>query len=117
MDVITNHRDVISSCTFSNFALKKHSKLVEEIGKNGVFEYAPNGEFYTVYKDKIEGVEQMERRALRRNFQFDFLDKNAHALWSVVFSDFDHLLLYLSKYGCDFVSGYRSENRVAPEFR
>ncbi|MBR2589646.1 MAG: radical SAM protein [Clostridia bacterium] len=117
MDVILNNRDIILSCTFSNFALKKHSKLVDEIGKNGVYEYASNGEFYTVYKDKIDGVEQMERRALRRGFQFEFLEKNAHALWSVVFSDFDHLLLYLSKYGCDFVSGYRSEKRVAPEFR
>lgn len=117
MDIILNNRDIILSCTFSNFALKKHSKLVEDIGENGVYDYAPNGEFYTVYKDKIDGIEQMERRALRRNFQFDFLDKNAHALWSVVFSDFDHLLLYLSKYGCDYVSEYRSLKRVAPEFR
>ncbi|MBE6818051.1 MAG: radical SAM protein [Ruminococcaceae bacterium] len=117
MDVIMHNRRVICSCTFSNFALKKHSKLVEDIGKNGVFEYAPNGEFYTVYKDKIDGIEQLQRRALRRNFQFDFLEKNAHALWSVVFSDFDHLLLYLAKYGCDYVSEYRSEHRVAPEFR
>ena len=117
MDVISNNRDIILSCTFSNFALKKHSKLVEEIGDNGVYDYSSNGEFYTVYKDKIAGIEQMERRALRRDFQFDFLEKNANALWSVVFSDFDHLLLYLSKYGCDYVSAYRSENRVAPEFR
>ncbi len=117
MDVIRQNRRVIPSCTLSNFALKKHALLLEQVGENGVEGYAPNGDFYTVYRDRISGVEQARRRAVRRNFQFDFLDENAHALWSVVFSDFDHLLLYLSKYGCDYVSGYRSENRVSPEFR
>lgn len=117
MDVIRSHRREIPSVTLSNFALKKHAKLVEESGENGVLGYAPNGDFYTVFRDRIDGVVMPERRALRRNFQFDFLDENAHSLWSVVFSDFDHLLLYLSKYGCDYVSEYRSENRVSPEFR
>ena len=117
MDVIRSHRREIPSVTLSNFALKKHAKLVEDAGENGVLDYAPNGDFYTVFKDRIDGVRMAERRAFRRNFQFDFLDENAHSLWSVVFSDFDHLLLYLSKYGCDYVSGYRSEKRVSPEFR
>ncbi len=115
--VIREHRREIPSVTLSNFALKKHALLLEEIGGNGVYDFAPNGDFYTVYRDKIDGVAMADRRAVRRNFQFDFLDENAHSLWSVVFSDFDHLLLYLSKYGCDYVSGYRSEKRVSPEFR
>lgn len=117
MNVIRRNRRVIPSVTLSNFALKKHALLLEQVGENGVEDYAPNGDFYTVYRDRINGVAQAERRAFRRNFQFDFLDENAHSLWSVVFSDFDHLLLYLSRYGCDYVSGYRSENRVSPEFR
>ena len=117
MEVIRENRRIIPSVTLSNFALKKHAKLAEEVGENGVLDYAPNGDFYTVFKDRVDGVAQAERRRLRRGFQFDFLDENAHSLWSVVFSDFDHLLLYLSKYGCDYVSEYRSENRVCPEFR
>ena len=117
MDVIRKNRRVIPSCTLSNFALKKHAKLAEEVGENGVLDYSENGEFYTVFKDRVDGVAQAERRRLRRQFQFDFLDENSHALWSVVFSDFDHLLLYLAKYGCDYVSEYRSEERICPEFR
>ena len=117
MNVIRDNRRVIPSVTLSNFALKKHAKLAEEVGENGVLDYAPNGDFYTVFKDRVDGVAQAERRRLRRTFQFDFLDENAHSLWSVVFSDFDHLLLYLSRYGCDYVSEYRSENRICPEFR
>ncbi len=57
-------------------------------------------------------IQLQDRRTFRRDFQFSFLDENANSLWSVVFSDFDHLLLYLSKYGCDYVSSYRSQKRM-----
>ena len=117
MRVIRENRDIIPSCTLSNFSLKKNSGLVKNIGKNGVEAYSEAGEFYIVYKDVIDGVSQSERRKLRRDFQFDFLNENSNSLWSVVFSDFDHLLLYLSEYGCDYVSSYRSEKRICPEFR
>lgn len=117
MRVIRENRQIIPSCTLSNFALKKHSILKETVGENGIVDYSSNGEFYTVFKDVIDGVSQSDRRTLRRDFQFAFLNENANSLWSVVFSDFDHLLLYLSKYGCDYVSSYRSEKRICPEFR
>ena len=97
--------------------MKKHSKISEEVGNNGVYSLAGVGELFANYQDEIDGPNPAQRRALRRNLQFDFLDKNAHSLWAVVSSDFDHLLLYLAKYGCDYVSGYRSKERIAPEFR
>ena len=117
MAVIRDNRRIIPSCTLSNFALKKHSILKNTVGENGIMGYSSNGEFYTVFKDVIDGISQQDRRSLRRDFQFEFLDENAHSLWAVVFSDFDHLLLYLSEYGCDYVSAYRSEKRICPEFR
>lgn len=117
MDIIRNNRRIIPSCTLSNFSLKKHSILKDGVGSNGIVDYSSNGEFYTVFKDVVDGVSQSDRRTLRRDFQFAFLEENKNSLWSVVFSDFDHLLLYLSKYGCDFVSSYRSEKRICPEFR
>ncbi len=115
--VIRENRRVIPSCTLSNFSLKKHSRLKDEVGSNGVVGYSENGEFYTVFKDVIDGVSQSGRREIRRGFQSEFLEENAHSLWSVVFSDFDHLLLYLCKHGIDYVCSYRSENRICPEFR
>lgn len=117
MSVIRSNRSIIPSCTLSNFALKKHSILKDNVGDNGIVDYSSNGEFYTVFKDVVDGVSQADRRTLRRDFQFAFLDENKNSLWPVVFSDFDHLLLYLSKFGCDFVSEYRSEERICPEFR
>lgn len=117
MRVIKENREIIPSCTLSNFSLKKNSRLKESIGSNGVEGYTSGGEFYIVYKDVIDGISQSERRALRRNFQFEFLNENSTSMWPVVFSDFDHLLLYLSKYGCDYVSSYRSDEKICPEFR
>ena len=117
MRFIRENREVITSCTLSNFSLKKNSRLVEAVGDNGVEGYTSGGEFYIVYKDIIDGISQADRRKLRRDFQFEFLNENANSLWAVVFSDFDHLLLYLSKYGCDYVSSYSSEKRICPEFR
>lgn len=117
MDVIRNNRDIINSCTLSNFSLKKHSLLKETVGSNGIISYTENGEFFTSYKDVMDGVSQSDRRELRRKFQFEFTEANKNSLWSVVFSDFDHLLLYLSKYGCDYVRNYRSKERICPEFR
>lgn len=117
MTVIRENRDIIPSCTLSNFSLKKNSRLVDDIGNNGVESYTSGGEFYIVYRDVIDGISQADRRSMRRNFQFEFLQENWNSLWPVVFSDFDHLLLYLSEYGCDYVSSYRSEKRICPEFR
>ena len=117
MRVIKENRRIIPSCTLSNFSLKKNSRLKENIGENGVESYTSGGEFYIVCKDVIDGISQSDRRSLRRDFQFEFLDENWNTLWPVVFSDFDHLLLYLSKYGCDYVNSYRSDKRICPEFR
>lgn len=114
---IKENRYIVPSCTLSNFSLKKNSRLVKSVGENGVKSYASGGEFYTVYKDVIDGISQSERRRIRRDFQFEFLEENQNSLWPVVFSDFDHLLLYLSKFGCDYVSSYRSSKRICPEFR
>lgn len=117
ISVIYENRDIIHSCTPSNFSLKKNAILMNYIGKNGLLGYETNGEFYVVLKDEIEGVPQWERREIRRKFHSDYIEANKHCLWPINYSDTDHILLYLSKYTCDFVSGYRSENDICLQFR
>ena len=41
------------------------------------------------------------------DFQTEFLKKTADSLWSIEFTDTDHILLYTSKYGADWVRNYR----------
>ncbi len=117
ISVMYEHRDIISSCTPSNFSLKKNAILMNFIGKNGLLGFETNGEFYTVYKDKIEGIPQSERREIRRQFHTDYIKANEHCLWPINYSDTDHILLYLSKYTCDYVAGYRSKRNICLQFR
>ena len=117
ISVIYDNRDIIHSCTPSNFSLKKNAILMKFIGKNGLLGYETNGEFYVVLKDKIEGVPQWKRREIRRKFHSDYIEANKHCLWPINYSDTDHILLYLSKYTCEYVSGYRSENDICLQFR
>ena len=115
--VIRNNRNIINSCTPSNFALKKNSIMAKSPGKNGIISYKSNGEFYTVYKDETVGISQSERREIRRRFHLDFITENSRCLWPVVYSDFDSILLYMAKYGLEFVSKYRSDRNICPSFR
>lgn len=117
LDVIKNNRDIINSCTPSNYALKKNSVMAKHIGENGVLGYKEIGEFYTVYADETQGISRLERREIRRKFHLDFITENSRCLWPVVYSDFDSTLLYMAKYGLDFVAGYRSDRNICPMFR
>ncbi len=117
ISVMYEHRDIINSCTPSNFSLKKNAILMNFIGQNGLLGFETNGEFYTVLKDKIDGIPQSERREIRRQFHADYIEANKHCLWPINYSDTDHILLYLSKYTCDYVSGYRSEGNICLQFR
>ncbi len=117
ISVIYENRDIIHSCTPSNFSLKKNAILMNFIGTNGLKGYETNGEFYVVLKDEIDGVPHWRRREIRRDFHRDYIEVNRHCLWPIIYSDMDHLLLYLSKYGLEYVSGYRSENDICLQFR
>ena len=117
IETVYANRDIIHSCTPSNFSLKKNAILMKFIGTNGLLGYETNGEFYVVLKDEIEGVPQWKRREIRRDFHSDYIEKNKHCLWPINYSDTDHILLYLSEYTCDYVSGYRSENDICLQFR
>ncbi len=117
ISVMYENRSIVHSCTPSNFSLKKNAILMNFIGRNGLLGFETNGEFYTVLKDKIEGIPQSERREIRRNFHSDYIEANKHCLWPINYSDTDHILLYLSRYTCDYVSNYRSEGNICLQFR
>lgn len=117
ISVINSNRDIMHSCTPSNFSLKKNAILMNYIGSFGLKGFETNGEFYVVLKDDTEGVPQWKRREIRRDFHRDFIEENKHCLWPVNYSDTDHILLYLSRYDLEYVSGYRSENDICLQFR
>ena len=55
----------------------------------------------------MAGMKTGDIKRNRMEFQLDFLEKTKDSMWSLTFTDTDHLMLYLAKYGTDFVFNYR----------
>ncbi len=105
-DLIWN-RDLINSCTPSNFALKKNAILHSEAEEMGIKNIINNGDFHVSCNYETAGMKTGDIKKNRMDFQMDFLRKTADSMWSLTFTDTDHLMLYLAKYGTEWVYNYR----------
>ncbi len=101
------NRELIHSCTPSNFALKKNALLINETDDAGIKNIADNGDFHISCNYVVDGKATQNIKKDRMDFQVDFLKKTAASLWSLDFTDTDHILLYTSKYGAKWVRDYR----------
>ena len=68
-------------------------------GPGGIFSYT-----YAVGDKETASIKKD-----RMDFQTDFLKKTADSLWSLEFTDTDHIFLYNIKYGAKWVRDYRLE--------
>lgn len=114
LGIIHDNRDIINSSTPSNFSLKRNSRLMFTM--EDIISYKENGEFYTVLKDKIDGISQAERRSIRRKFNEDMQREFSDCMWPVIYSEMDHVTLYLAHYGLEYVSEYRAKQDICPKF-
>ena len=110
LDVIEN-RDLINSCTPSNFVLKKNAILKDEAEEVGITDFTSNGDFHISYSYHAKSTTMELVKKNRMDFERRFLAATADCLWSLGFTDTDHLLLYLSRYGRDWVRDYRLRYR------
>ena len=101
------NRELIHSCTPSNFALKKNAILINETDDAGIKNIADNGDFHISCNYVVDGKATQNIKKDRMDFQIDFLKKTADSLWSLDFTDTDHILLYTSKYGAKWVREYK----------
>ena len=101
------NRELIHSCTPSNFALKKNALLINETNEAGIKNVADNGDFHISCNYVVDGKATQNIKKDRMDFQLDFLRKTASSLWSLDFTDTDHILLYTSKYGAKWVREYK----------
>lgn len=106
IDVIED-MSLINSCTPSNFVLKKNAILKDETDDVGLKNIKSNGDFHISMSYDSLGTKMDEVKRNRMDFQRRFLASTADRLWSLGFTDTDHLLLYLSKFGRDWVRDYR----------
>lgn len=104
---VIRNRDLINSCTPSNFALKKNALLINEVDEAGIKDITDNGNFHISCNYMVNGKATQNIKKDRMDFQIDFLKKTSDCLWSLDFTDTDHILLYTSKYGAKWVLDYR----------
>ncbi len=100
-------RDLINSCTPSNFALKKNAILHDMAEEMGIKNIVNNGDFHVSCNYELSGMKTGDIKRNRMEFQMDFLRKTSDSMWSLTFTDTDHLMLYLAKYGTEWVYNYK----------
>ncbi len=108
---VIRNRNLVDSCTPSNFALKKNAIMINEVDRAGLENIKDNGDFHISCNYVMNGKETRNIKKERMDFQLDFLKKTADSLWSIEFTDTDHILLYTSKYGAQWVRDYRLKYR------
>ncbi len=104
---IIRNRELINSCTPSNFALKKNAILHDMADEMGIKNIVNNGDFHVSCNYELSGMKTGDIKRNRMEFQMDFLEKTKDSLWSLTFTDTDHLMLYLAKYGTKWVYDYK----------
>ncbi len=106
IDVIYDH-ELVNTCTPSNFALKKNAILKDHAEDASITDFQANGELHISYKyhSSVTTMEEIKRK--RNAFERQYLIDTADRLWAHTFTESDFLLLYLAKYGRDYVKNYR----------
>ena len=98
---------LVDTSTPSNFALKKNAILKDHIEDAKITDFEPNGELHISYKyhSSVTTMEEIKRK--RNAFEKQFLIDTADRLFPHTFTESDYLLMYLAKYGRDYVKSYR----------
>lgn len=106
IDVIYDH-ELVNTCTPSNFALKKNSILKNNTSSVGITDFTENGELHISYKyhSLTQTMEEVKER--RNSFERKYLEDTADRLFPHSFTESDSILMYLVKYGRDYVKNYR----------
>ena len=98
---------IVNTSTPSNFALKKNAILKDHIEEAEITDFEPNGELHISYKYHSDVTTMEEIKKNRNAFEKQFLIDTADRLFPHTFTESDYLLMYLAKYGRDYLKSYR----------
>lgn len=110
IEVIYDH-ELINTCTPSNFALKKNAILKDHASTVGITDFTENGDFHISYKYLSSTQTMEEVKTKRNNFEKKYLEDTRDRLFAHSFTESDSILIYLVKYGRDYVKDYRLKYR------
>ncbi len=106
LEIIKNNEELFHSVTLANFNLTRNSVMMREPEKYGIAAVRQSAFLKKIY-DEAEGMSVRERLRLRAEFDRTVIELRRGRPWNAVYSDFDHLLLYLIRYGRSVTDGLR----------
>lgn len=98
LNVIMNNEALFHSVTLANFNLTRNSAMMQDPEKYGIGD-VDQSPFLKKLNDTSEGMSVTERLHMRGKFDRILNERRKGRPWTTVYSDFDHLLLYLIHYG------------------
>ena len=111
---IKDNRKLFNSCAIYRFFLAENSSIYQNPGKYGIesIAYPADFEYHCAYQSKRK-KDSENLKSVIKDFMDEYARANADTLWPVIYDNFDHLLMYLIKYGCEAVREYNT-NTNAP---
>ena len=110
LDVIKKNLSLFHSVTLANFNLTRNAAMMHAPEKYGVGAVRQSA-FLKKLDDASEGMSVTERLRLRAEFDRALTGLRRGRPWTTVYSDFDHLLLYLARYGRSVTDSIRLPDR------
>ncbi len=110
IDVIYDE-EIVNTATPSNFAFKKNAILKDHTQDASITDYQANGQLHISYKYHSSVTTMQEIKKKRNAFEKQFLKDTAQRLWPHTFTDCDMILMYLARFGRDYVKNYRLKYR------
>lgn len=91
------------------FFLSFNSPMYLEAEKYGITSISIPNAFDSHCHFKMKENSEEEYQRIVDEFRRDYYIENKNRLWPMEYNNFDHLLLYLKRYGCRQVCEYDSE--------
>lgn len=107
VETIFNNLDIIDSCYLTKFSFKANARIGIAPEAYGISSYRPVGEFLLDNRYDSEGLTFEEKKEISEAFRRRYLSLRGDRLWPLMCTDFEHHLLYLSKYGAQYLRDYR----------
>lgn len=111
-DAVIANPHLFHSCTPANFNLLKNAAMMKDLDRLGITVTDNEPALMKKRTDVGKGLSVRERLELRQKIDDDLNHARRGHLWVTVYSDFDHLLLYLDNYGFEWVYNYQLDDQA-----
>ena len=103
---VQQHADLIQSCYLSKFSMKKNAIISQAPAQYGITNITDDGELSLDYKYDGPPMNYQDKKQMDALFREMYLRARQNRLWPLMCVDFEHALLYISRFGRDFVQNY-----------